>query len=477
MVGHALFYHIVSFANSLSVNNVFKICNVFKIHEVLGIGRSAMPDLRDAGPAGLNILSASEAATRLASGEITSEALVADCLERIAARDPEIGAWAHLDPEAALTQARERDGEERRGPLHGVPVGVKDVLDTADLPTEYGSAIHAGHQPQADAACVSALRRAGAVILGKTTTTEFACPIPVGVRNPHDFGRSPGVSSSGSAAAVADFMTPLALGTQTGGSVILPAAFCGLVGYKASLDGLDRGGIRHLRPSLDTLGGFAREVGDIALLRAAMTGVGAAPEMSAPPRIGVCRTFNWDQASPETAAALESAAETLAGAGAEVNDVELPAAFTGIEDAFRVVSSVEGFRAMEWEIAEHLDALNGWAREGVEAAAGWDDDDYEDALAHAAACRAALGGLFATRDVLLTPSTAGEASDDLTGVSNSAFNRVWTMMHGPCVTIPAYAGPNGLPVGVQIVGPPRADDQTLAVAAWIAARLPFNLRD
>jgi Asp-tRNA(Asn)/Glu-tRNA(Gln) amidotransferase A subunit family amidase len=438
-----------------------------------------MAELSGKGPGGLNLLTATEASARLAAGDISSEALVADCLARIAARDAEIGAWAHLDPEHALEQARARDrAAERLGPLHGVPVGVKDVLDTHDMPTEYGSTIHRGHRPEADSACVAALRMAGAVILGKTTTTEFASPVPVGVKNPHDFGRSPGVSSSGSAAAVADYMVPLALGTQTGGSVILPAAFCGVFGFKSSLTGLDRHGIRHLRPTLDTLGIFSRAMDDLALLRAAMMRRAAAPERGAAGgsageilRIGVCRTSNWDQAAPEAVEALERAARTLADAGAEVNDVELPAVFDGIEESFRIIATTEGGQAIEDELASDFDRLNWWIRDGAAACDGWEEGEYEDALAHAAACRTSLRALFASRDVLLTPSTAGEATDDLAGISNSAFNRIWTLMHGPCVTIPAYAGPNGLPVGVQIVGPPATGDSVMTAGAWITRRI------
>ena len=433
-----------------------------------------MADLKSKGPVGLNLLSAHEASLRLASGEITSEALVADCLARIAARDPDIGAWVHLDPDYALEQARARDATERRGPLHGIPIGVKDILDTHDMPTEYGSPIHKGHRPDRDSACVAALRDAGAVILGKTTTTEFASPVPVGVRNPHDFARSPGVSSSGSAAAVADFMVPLALGTQTGGSVILPAAYCGVFGFKASLTGLDRAGIRHLRPTLDTLGIMSRHMDDIALLRAAMmrgavpAEFGSAGEIL---RVGVCRTFNWNQAATEAAAALERAANALAAAGAEVNAVELPAVFDGIEQSFRMIATTEGRHALAGELETNFDQLNSWIQEGAAAGSDWADGEYEDALAHAAACRTALRALFASRDLLLTPSVTGEASDDLVGISNSAFNSTWTLMHGPCVTIPAYTGPNGLPVGVQIVGPPATGDTVIKSGAWIARQL------
>lgn len=428
-----------------------------------------MADLRDKGPAGLNTLTATEARSKLDAGEVVSEQLVRDCLDRIAARDPEIGAWAHVDPDDALKQARALDAERRkkgpRGPLHGIPVGIKDVLDTGDMPTEYGSSIYKGHQPEADSAIVAALRHAGAVILGKTTTTEFASPVPVGVKNPHDYGRSPGVSSSGSAASVADYMVPLALGTQTGGSVILPAAFCGVIGYKASLDGLDRTGILRLKPTLDTLGVFARDVGDIVRLREAITSTTAASDpQDGAPRVGLCRTFNWDQAAPESVTALDSAVKALADEGVQVVEADWPDSFAGIEDSFRVISSVEGLRSMAAEHRDHAASLNHWIRAGAEAARGFSDRDYEQALAHAAACRADLAGVFNGVDVLITPSTEGEASDDLTGISNSAFNRVWTLMHGPCVTLPAFTGPNGLPVGVQLVGPPGGDDRLLSIA-------------
>ena len=431
-----------------------------------------MKDLRRQGPAGLNTLGATDAAARLAAGEITSEALVADCLERIAARDGELRAWAFVDPELAIAQARRRDAEAPRGPLHGVPVGIKDILDTVDMPTEYGSVIHRGHQPASDTGCVAALRRAGAVILGKTATTEFASPVPIDVRNPHDFGRSPGVSSSGSAAAVADFMVPVALGTQTGGSVILPAAFCGVFGFKGSLDAIDRSGIRHLRPSLDTLGFMTRSAEDMAIVFGALTASTVAPRDDAsPPRIGLCRTPWWDDAAPETVTAIETAERKLSRAGAEVAGVELPDVFDTVVETFRVIAGVEGGRSLEDELANHFEVLNHWIKAGAEARKGWSDDDYQAAQSHAGQCRSALGGVFDEFDVLVTPSTAGEATDDLVGVSDSSFNRIWTLMHGPCVTIPAFSGPNEMPVGVQVVGRPGDDANVIAIAGWIARHL------
>lgn len=429
--------------------------------------------LRYRGPGGLNLLSATQAAEKIASGETTSLAVVEDCLARIAARELDIRAWAFVDPELARRQARARDQEPRRSAFHGVPIGIKDIFDTFDMPTAYGSPIYQGHRPATDTAIVGLLRRAGLVILGKCATTEFASPVPIGVKNPHDFDRSPGVSSSGSAASVADYMVPVSVGSQTGGSTILPAAFCGVFGFKASLTGIDRGGIRHLRPGLDTIGLFARDLRDIAILQAIVTG----GRPTTPPgelkgvRIGACRTLNWHQALPESIDALERAAGDLRRRGAVVHDVDMPNVFAGIEDSFRVISSVEGARALEVEMRDHFDELNHWVQAAQETAKHVDQAQFDKAELHVIACMQAMEEIFASCDVILTPSTCGEATTDLTGISNSAFNRTWTVLQGPCVNIPAYRGPSGMPVGVQIVGPVGSDTRTLAFAQAIAATL------
>jgi Asp-tRNA(Asn)/Glu-tRNA(Gln) amidotransferase A subunit family amidase len=411
-------------------------------------GSTKMTNLAKDRPTGLDCLSASEAAVKLRAGEITSEALVTACLARIEAHDPTLKAWTFLDPDMALAQARACDAADTpAGPLHGIPVGVKDVLDTQDMPTEYGSEIYTGHRPSADSACVAALRAAGAVLLGKTTTTQFASPLPVGVRNPHDTERTPGVSSSGSAAAVADFMVPLANGTQTGGSVILPAAFCGVVGYKASLDGLDRTGIQGLKKSLDTLGYFARSVDDIGLTYGALTGT-VVPADPGRPKIGVCRTPMWAEAEDSVQAAIERSASALSAAGYDVTDVDLPPEFDTIEQPFRVISNYEGKAALADEFRDHMDKMNPWMRETGES--GWTEAEYIDAVAAADTARAALGRLYDDYPVLLTPSTAGEAPADLVSVTMSSFNRLWTLMHGPTITLPVATGRNGMPIGVQL---------------------------
>ena len=421
----------------------------------------------------LNTLDATEAASLIAGGSVSSRDLVSACLDRIALRDGEVGAWAHVEPAHALGQACMSDAAGQ-GPLKGIPVGIKDIFDTADLPTEYGSPIHAGHRPARDSACVAALRKAGAVILGKATTTEFASPVPVGVRNPCDFSRSPGVSSSGSAAAVADFMVPVTLGSQTGGSMIMPAASCGVVGYKASLDGIDRGGLRHIRPSLDTIGIFARSVRDIALVRAAMTDTTAvSPDETTAPRVGVCRAPNWEDARPETVAAVDEAAAALGRAGWSIADFDLPPVFDAAEDAFGVITAAEGGRSLAYEIANHRDRLNHWIQDQLSLGESASESDYAAACETAAACRQAMTGIFQRFDAILTASAPGEPTDDLTGIQKSSFNRVWTMMHGPCITLPAFSGPNGLPVGVQLVGRVGDDDRLIQLAgrAWRAVAL------
>jgi Asp-tRNA(Asn)/Glu-tRNA(Gln) amidotransferase A subunit family amidase len=432
-----------------------------------------MVDLRTQGPAGLNLLTAVELSEKIASGQTTSVAIVQDCLNRIKARDPEIRGWAHVEPDLALRQARACDESPRRSPLHGIPIGIKDIFDTYDMPTSYGSSIYKNFQPTMDTALVGLMRRAGMVILGKCRTTEFASPVPVGVRNPHDFARSPGVSSSGSAAAVADFMVPLTLGSQTGGSTILPAAFCGVVGYKSSLTGLDRGGVRHLRPTLDTMGLFARSVADIAALRSVLTGVKSERPASSlkDVRIGVCRTPSWDQAQPETVKALDTATHKLAAAGAKMRDAEMPVIFDRINQSFNVISGVEALRAMAAEARDHLATMNHWIKDSLTAASKHDQGVYDKAQLHAVQCQRATAEMFAHCDILITPSTAGEAIADVVSISNSAFNRIWTLMHVPCVTIPAFTGPNGMPVGLQVVGPVGSDDHMIALSQTVADAL------
>jgi Asp-tRNA(Asn)/Glu-tRNA(Gln) amidotransferase A subunit family amidase len=417
----------------------------------------------------LNLLSAAEAARQMAAGRFTSEQLVRACLERIAARESEVRAWAHVDPDAALAQARAVDRTGAKGLLGGVPVGFKDVIDTADMPSQYNSPIYRGNRPRSDAACVALVRKAGAIVLGKTVTTEFARKFPGPTRNPHNLAHTPGGSSSGSAAAVADFMAPLAFGTQTGGSTIRPAAYCGIVGYKPSFGTINRAGLKALAESLDTLGVMARTVEDCALLVHAVSGR-ALPDFSAAqaraPRIGLCRTSRWTGASPDTQALLEGTAAALSGKGAAVREIELPADFDRLFEEQVLIMDYEAAHALAWERFNHPELLSDLMRDALAAAAATPREKYDEAMRHARACRQAFAGMFADCDVLLTPSAMGEAPAGLESCGESLFNRCWTLLGVPCVTIPMGRGAAGLPLGVQLVGNYGDDKRVLLAAEW-----------
>lgn len=422
----------------------------------------------------LNELSATEAARLIAERAITSEQLVRACLDRIEAREPTVQAWSVLDPDAALRQARERDQARDKGPalgaLHGVPVAVKDVLDTHDLRTEMGSPIYAGYQPAADASCVALVRAAGAVILGKTVTAEFAGMAPGPTTNPHNPAHTPGGSSSGSAAAVADFMAPVAFGTQTGGSVQRPSSFCGIMGYKPTFGTVNRAGLKFAAESLDTIGLMARTLDDIALVRRVL--VNAPPEraeagsLSASPRVGLCRTYLWDKAAPETRAAVEGAALRLREAGAQVEEFDLPADFTGLTAAREVINNVERARGMAHEWRHDQELISPQLSRCIALGLETSYEKYVEALRFAEHCRIQLDMLLAGLDVLIAPTTSGEAPAGLVWTGDPAFQGLWTLLHVPTVSLPTHRGPSGLPVGVQLVAPRYRDEALLRTAAW-----------
>jgi Asp-tRNA(Asn)/Glu-tRNA(Gln) amidotransferase A subunit family amidase len=417
----------------------------------------------------LNTLSAVEAARRIASREITAEQLIRDCLDRIAQRDAEVRAWQYIDPELALAQARALDRGPSRGPLHGIPLGVKDVFETHDMPTEHGTPIYAGHRPGADAATIATARHAGMVILGKTVTTELATHVPSRTRNPHNLAHTPGGSSAGSAAAVADCMVHLATGTQTVGSTIRPASFCGIVGYKPTFNLLSRAGVKVEGDSLDTVGLFARTVPDVAVYAGVESNDARLvhlPEAGPGLKVGLCRTFQWDRVQPETAAAMERARKELASAGARVTDVTLPPLFSGLLDAQWIVFLFEMRRSFA---DEHLRAgkLSPSLRERWEEGSRVTGETYQKAQALGMQCRVALPQAFGDCDVLLVPSARGEAPKGFETTGDPVMNQTWTFLHTPTVTVPVARGPNGLPVGLQIVGRTGDDARTLAAAHWI----------
>lgn len=413
-------------------------------------------------------MTASELARRLSRRELSALEVVDAFLARIGARDDELHAWTAVDAELARRQARACDAGALRGPLHGLPVGVKDILDTADLPSEYGTPIYLGHRPAADAACVASARAAGAVVLGKTVTTEFATMKPADTVNPLNPRHTPGGSSSGSAAAVAARMVPFAYGTQTVGSIIRPAAYCGVVGYKPSFGTLSRAGMKLASESLDTVGVIAGSVDDAALLVAgsAIRMDLRAVETVGKPRLGLCRSPNWSYMTKEGAQAFEAAVQRLAKAGATLVERELPQEFNEL-DALRVrILVYEIARSLSHEAGRHRARISAPLLELIDAGAKMPYADYASALEHADACRRRLADHLRDVDALVTPSATGEAPLGLQSTGETAMNRLWTLLHGPCVTVPAARGPAGLPLGVQLYGLPGADARTLGAAKW-----------
>ncbi len=419
--------------------------------------------------ANLNQLSASALAPRLQRRDIRAIDVVEDCLARIAARESTIHAWAFLDPDRARGQAHVLDAGPIRGPLHGIPVGVKDLMDTADMPTAYGSPIYAWHRPAWDAACVAAARSSGAVVVGKTVTTEFATFTAAATRNPRGYEHTPGGSSSGSAAAVADEMVPLAFGSQTVGSIIRPASFCGVVGYKPSFGTLSRAGVKLLAESLDTFGALSRTVDDAALLVGALTGRAELVMLPAASklRIGLCRTHDWNQVKPEVGEALDAVARKLSAAGARVSQVELPQDFAGLGDAHGDILGYEIARNLAHEYAVHGVRLSTRLRELLEASRQVTSERYDRARLLARSCRMSFSSAIDECHVLIAPSATGEAPEGLDSTGNPVMNRVWTLLHVPCITVPVARGPRGLPVGLQVIGRFADDARTLAAAKWI----------
>ena len=408
------------------------------------------------------------------SSELSAEAVVRSCLERIAGREPVVRAWSHLSGAAALAAAREFDRTKQDTLLRGVPIGIKDIFDTADMPTTYGSPIYVGCRPASDASAAAPPRAAGGVLLGKTVTTEFANRHPGPTTNPHDPDFSPGGSSSGSAAAVADFMVPLAIGTQTGGSVIRPAAYCGVVGFKPSFGLFPPAGMRINTEALDTVGIMARSVGDIALFCAAMMTIPYAPPAmpEAGPRLGLCRGPHWDEAQPEGRAVLEAAAKRLAAVGAVVSDTEAPPESADGDERQGILGAFEGLRNHMPELYRHEALLSARLREEkIALGRQLTLDQFRTACRDAERARVAAQNWASGFDSILTLPAAGQAPRGLADTGSAAFNALWTQLYMPCLTLPAGRGPDGLPVGVQLVARRHTDERLLAIALWVEQRL------
>jgi Asp-tRNA(Asn)/Glu-tRNA(Gln) amidotransferase A subunit family amidase len=414
-------------------------------------------------------LTAVEIASSVASGKTTCEAVAREHLARIEEREPQVLAWQYLNPGQVIEQARVLDRKGARGPLAGVPFGIKDIIDTSDMPTEMGSPIYTGHRPKGDATCVALSRKAGGVLMGKTVTTEFANRHPGKTRNPHDPSRTPGGSSSGSAAAVAVGMVPLAIGTQTTGSTIRPASYCGVFGYRPTYGDLRCVGVKEAAGSLDTLGLLARSMEDIALYRDVLLGANPEPipDQARTPRIGFCRTLFWPRVEPGTQRMIEDAASKLARAGAELKDVELPAEFQDIEDVHLAISSYEFARNFTWEIENHWDKISETLRNNrLKHGLACSFESYRKARDRAERCRELLPQVFGDCDVLLTAAAAGEAPVGLNLTGDASFCLTWTTTHVPCVTLPVFKGPHGLPVGLQLIAKRNADRALFSAARW-----------
>jgi Asp-tRNA(Asn)/Glu-tRNA(Gln) amidotransferase A subunit family amidase len=419
----------------------------------------------------LNALSACAVAEGVAAGAFTAEAVTRDCLDRIAERDATVKAWAFVDPELALAQARALDRGSEKGPLAGVPLGIKDIIDTFDMPTDMGSPIYRNNRVFADASSVALARRAGAIILGKTITCEFAGLTPNVTRNPHHPEHTPGGSSSGSAAAVADRMCAVGYGTQTGGSVLRPASFCGAVGYKPTYNLIARGGIKFAAESRDTIGLIARDVDDADLVASVLIARPRAGTRDTPPRIGLCRTPHWEHALAESRAAVEDAARRLEAAGAHIFDVALPESFSALTEARTIVNPVERARALAHEWNRHRALLSEGLARQIETGLAIPHAAYLASLQRMKECRDLIPQIFAGADVLLVPCVTGEAPKGLQSTGDTRFQEFWTALHVPTITLPTHRGPNGLPIGIQLVGRHYEDETLLSAARWCAARL------
>ena len=412
------------------------------------------------------MLSVLDLVRRLDAGELKPRAVVDLCAEAIAAREPEVSAFVALDIETARKAADEP--RLLSLPLRGLPIGVKDIYDTADLPTQYGSPIYKGYRPRADATAVTLARRAGGVVLGKTATTEFASLVPAGTRNPRNLAHTPGGSSSGSAAAVAAAMLPIAFGSQTAGSVVRPAAFCGVAGFKPSYRLIPTVGMKCYAWHLDTAGLFAATVADVAYAAAAITERPLRVDEKTPaaPRIGLVRTHLWSKATAAMHAAIDATARAAEANGATVTELELPEI---MQQAFRaqfVIQDFEAFRSLAFEYDNHRELIGAPLREQLDRAAAIKVEEYDAARRTASRARQLLGDFLRDVDVLLTPSAPGAAPRGFGFTGDPVFNRLWTLMGTPCVNVPGLSE-GDLPLGVQIVGGFGRDRDTLEAALFV----------
>ena len=418
-----------------------------------------------------NRLSASEAVRRMGEKRLKARDLVEACLDRIEQREGQVHAWEALDPEGARKRADLLDKRAKPiGPLHGVPLAVKDIISTRTMPTTCGSPIYRDHVAGFDAACVTQLVKAGALVLGKAVTTEFAGAHAGKTHNPHNLRHTPAGSSSGSAAAVADFMAPVGYGTQTAGSVIRPGAFNGVVAYKGTYGWADMTGVKTYAKSLDTLGFFAREANDLALIRAAYGHEAADPVME-PPRIGLIRTPWWDLAEPYNQKNILEAVRALRAAGAKVREWQAPEDWTGLMQAQHRIMTKEATQSYAPERKRFPHLLSPVMQQGMIDGDAVTARQYADAKKRKKMAVAQLDDAWEKFDLLLAPSAKGEAPAGLGNTGDPVFNRFWTLLGTPCIALPFNTGPFGLPLSVQLIGKHGSDDQLISWARWVESRL------
>jgi len=401
---------------------------------------------------------------------ITAVQKTQTCLDRIAQTEPDIHAWEFLDGAAALQAAAQSDRTQAGMAMHGWIVGVKDNHNTADMPTGYGSPIYRGHRPIADCSVVSRLRSNGAVVLGKTVSTEFAAWPPSRTRNPRNLAHTPGGSSSGSAAAVAAGMVPVAVGTQTLGSVIRPASYCGIVGFKPSYERVSRVGIRALADSLDTVGIFATNVADAAHVYRVLANHADSADNTvsdSPPQLAFCKGPSWWLADDDARSAIQNYITGLREKGHVIEDIELPASFNALPAAAKLIHDFEMRHGFLTEYIHHRNELSDDFLSGFERASDITIPEYEAAIELGDQCRQQLPAIVGRRTALLTLAATGEAPLGYATTGNSAMNAFWTLLHAPCITLPKLHGKLGLPIGLQVVAPRFKDLEMLRAAAWL----------
>jgi len=417
-------------------------------------------------------LTAVDALALLRQRKLSCEELVRSCLGRIQQRDHLTRAWQHVDSGPVIREARERDKCPPTSVMHGIPFGVKDVIDTAEYPTTQNSPIYQNLSVGRDAGCVALMKACGALVLGKTDTVEFASSGRKALtRNPHDFDHTPGGSSSGSGAAVADFMVPIALGTQTGGSLVRPAAYNGIYGMKPSWNRVSSNGVRILSVSLDTVGWYGRCVQDLALVSHAFHFKPHNQEIEVRGlRVALCRTPMWSEIEPGGADALHAVARRLSDNGAIVEEFSLPARFAELGAAHAAIYNREAGVAFLPEYVTHSSLLAPGLKAKVENEKGISDEVLLQSYATADECRRAFGPYLRENkfDVVMAPAAPGEAPKGLQSTGSSVFNALWTLLHVPCIAVPAGKGPAGLPVGVQLIGPQMSDSVLLAIAEAVS---------